>query len=204
MRALLLALALFAGVAHGAGFFTGGASIPGSVGNGNILINSSGVIGDGGANSTIPTPTVGDLACAASGTTWQSLADVATGSVIVSGGVSTCPTYSASPTLTNVTANAHFKSAGTTPPTAGACGTSPAIGAGSSDHGITITVGTGGVATSCAVNFGVAFANAPACVAQNNTDKVAYSIVTATGTVTITATAAFTAGSKFTIVCMGI
>jgi hypothetical protein len=95
----------------------------------------------------------------------------------------------------------HFRSEAATVPTMGACGTSPSVTG--SDHGATITVGTGGVATSCAMNFGVAFTAAPACVAQNNTDKVAYSIVTAPGSVTIAATAAFTASSKFYVVCMG-
>ena len=60
-----------------------------------------------------------------------------------------------------------------------------------------VTVGTGGAATSCAVSFGTAYANAPVCVAQNDTDKVAYSMSPSTSGITVTATAAFTASSKF-------
>jgi hypothetical protein len=87
-------------------------------------------------------------------------------------------------------------------PTIGACGTSPSVAG--SDDAMVVTVGTGGVATSCAANFGTAYiTNPPVCIAQNNTDKVAYSIVTALGSVTISATAAFTAGSKFYVLCKG-
>lgn len=85
-------------------------------------------------------------------------------------------------------------------PTIGACGTNPSLVG--SDNGMVLTVGTGGAATTCAATFSRTYANAPACVAQNNTDRVAYSIATTTTTVTITATAAFTAGSKFHVVCM--
>jgi hypothetical protein len=87
-------------------------------------------------------------------------------------------------------------------PTMGACGTSPSVIG--TDDAMTVTVGTGGAATSCAVNFGTAYVtNPPSCIAQNNTDRVAYNITTAIGSVTITAAAAFTASSKFNILCKG-
>jgi hypothetical protein len=66
-----------------------------------------------------------------------------------------------------------------------------------------VTVGTGAVATSCAVNFGNTWTTAPVCVAQNDTDKVGYSIVSTTGVVTVTAAAAFSASSHLNIICMG-
>lgn len=87
-------------------------------------------------------------------------------------------------------------------PTVGACGTSPSIAG--SDSGMIMTVGTGGVATTCAVNFSAAWSTPPSCVAQNDTDRVAYSIAVTTTAITITATAAFTAGSKFNIICVGL
>lgn len=93
-----------------------------------------------------------------------------------------------------------FVSSGGTP-VMGACGTTPAVAG--SDSGMQITVGSGGVATTCAVTFSSAFGAAPACVAQNNTDRVSYSVVTSTTVLTITATAAFTAGSIFHVVCIG-
>jgi hypothetical protein len=91
--------------------------------------------------------------------------------------------------------------AGGTAPSMGACGTSPSVAG--ADEAMLITVGTGGSATTCAVTFGTNFATAPICVAQNNTDRVAYSMVTTTSTLTITATAAFTASSKFHVLCRG-
>jgi hypothetical protein len=56
----------------------------------------------GGTN--IGSYTIGDLIYASGTTTLAKLADVATGSVLVSGGVGAAPAYSASPTLTSVTA----------------------------------------------------------------------------------------------------
>lgn len=87
-------------------------------------------------------------------------------------------------------------------PAMGACGTSPSIVGG--DSAMRITVGSGGAATSCAATFNRTWTAAPACVAQNNTDRVAYSMVTTTTTLTITATAAFTAGSIFHVHCIGV
>lgn len=86
-------------------------------------------------------------------------------------------------------------------PTMGACGTSPLVAG--KDSAMFVTVGTGGVATSCAVTFAVAWGNPPVCIAQNDTDRVAYSIVTTTTAVTVTAAAAFTASSNFHILCIG-
>lgn len=86
-------------------------------------------------------------------------------------------------------------------PSMGTCGSSPSVAG--TDTAMLVTVGTGGAATSCAVNFGTAWGTAPVCIAQNNTDKVAYSISTSTSAVTITAAAAFTASSKFYVLCTG-
>ena len=56
----------------------------------------------GGTNLT--SYTVGDLVYASGATTLAKLADVATGSVLVSGGVGVAPSYSASPSVTSLTA----------------------------------------------------------------------------------------------------
>ncbi len=88
-------------------------------------------------------------------------------------------------------------------PSMGSCGTSPSVAG--TDNAMLVTVGTGGSATSCAISFGSTWAtNAPNCVAQNDTDIVAYKIATTTGGVTISASAAFTASSKFHVLCMGM
>lgn len=104
-------------------------------------------------------------------------------------------------TATDVSAP-KFRARGGTTPTMGACGTSPSVAG--NDSAMLVTVGTGGAATSCAVTFASTWTTAPVCNAQNDTDRVAYSIVTTATTVTITATAAFTASSKFHLVCLGV
>lgn len=87
-------------------------------------------------------------------------------------------------------------------PTMGACGTLPSVAG--TDNAMSVTVGTGGAATSCAVSFGSTWAgNTPVCVAQNDTDIVAYKVSTTTTGVTVTASAAFTASSKFQVLCIG-
>ena len=63
-------------------------------------------VANGGTN--LASYAVGDLLYASGTTTIAKLADVATGSVLVSGGVTTAPAYSATPTVTSVTANAHL------------------------------------------------------------------------------------------------
>lgn len=91
---------------------------------------------------------------------------------------------------------------GSTPTIGGAaCGTTPSISG--KDSAMKITVGSGGAATTCAVSFGATWTNPPTCIAQNDTDRVSYSMVTTATALTITATAAITAASKFHVICMG-
>jgi len=52
--------------------------------------------------------TIGDLLYASSTTALSKLADVATGSVLVSGGVGVAPSYSSSPTITGTTTSGYF------------------------------------------------------------------------------------------------
>lgn len=58
------------------------------------------------ANLLIASQAIGDLLYASSTTAWTRLADVATGSVLVSGGVGAAPAWSASPTLTGTLTSA--------------------------------------------------------------------------------------------------
>lgn len=96
-------------------------------------------------------------------------------------------------------AGRHILAGGT--PVIGTCGTSPSIvGA---DNGMTITIGTGGTADACGATFSVAWTNAPACVAQSDTDILPLKIVTTTTTVIVTKASPFTASSKLHVVCMG-
>ena len=84
----------------------------------------------------------------------------------------------------------------------GACGTTPSVVG--NDMAMEITVGTGGVATSCAVTFANAWlTNAPQCIAESDTDIVAIKSVETTTTATFTVAAAFTASSKLEVLCFG-
>ena len=80
-------------------------------------------------------------------------------------------------------------------------GTSPSITG--TDSAFTVTIGTGGIATSVEVTFATAYANAPVAVAQSDTDIVAFKVAPLTNKVTITAVAAFTAGSNIDCICIG-
>jgi hypothetical protein len=87
------------------------------------------------------------------------------------------------------------------PTIASGFGTSPSIAGG--DDGGRITVGTGGTASTGAITFGVAYATAPACVANNETTISLVQATTTTTTLTLTSSAPFTAGDKLTWVCRG-
>jgi len=96
----------------------------------------------------------------------------------------------------------HLIHEGTSPTITAGGGTNPTIVG--KDEAFEVTVGTGGVATSVEVTFGHAFTtNAPICVAQSDTDIVAFKCVTTTTKVTITAALAFTAGSILHVMCRG-
>jgi hypothetical protein len=81
-------------------------------------------------------------------------------------------------------------------PTLGTCGTG-SVNAASTDFAGTAT-STG--ATSCQINFGTAFANAPFCVAADTTRAATLQVVPATGSVTVSG---LTAADVFTWICIG-
>jgi hypothetical protein len=90
--------------------------------------------------------TIGDLVYASGATTLSKLADVATGSVLVSGGVGVAPAYSATPTLTSLTAAAHY--GGTA--VSSTLTLQSTTGVGSSDS-IVLKVGNNGATTALSV-----------------------------------------------------
>lgn len=163
----------------------------------------------------LSTAAIGDIMYASATTpTWARLADVATGSVLVSGGVNTAPAWSASPTLTSLTVPSmlgaftqfgsgagtpsHIASGQTTVPSVATCGTGAAL-AGSTDTAGQVHA-TG--ATACTMSFNVAYTSQPFCVATNNTTaasslKLAY--VAATGFTV----SGMTSGDTFSYVCVG-
>lgn len=92
----------------------------------------------------------------------------------------------------------------------GTCGTSPAI-AGKA-HAFRITVGSGGTATTCGVDFNQTFANAPVCTVSGNAQTINTKLVLQISTtqltvVSVSVTAgtalAFSASDVLTILCRG-
>ena len=79
---------------------------PSSATTGAVTVAGTLVAANGGTGQS--SYTIGDLLYASSSTALSKLADVATGSVLVSGGVGAAPAYSATPTLTSLTAPSHF------------------------------------------------------------------------------------------------
>lgn len=73
-----------------------------AINDGGVDINLTGLYTGGIA---LTSQAIGDLGVASSSTQWARLADVAVGQVLVSGGVGVAPAWSATPTLTTVTAN---------------------------------------------------------------------------------------------------
>lgn len=92
----------------------------------------------------------------------------------------------------------HATYLGTSPTITAGGGTSPSIVG--KDQAFTVTIGTGGIATTFTVTFANAFTNAPPAHANSDTDIVALKVATTTTTVVVTATAAFTAGSKVHVI----
>ena len=86
-------------------------------------------------------------------------------------------------------------------PSMGACGTSPSV-AGTSSAG-TITIGTGGAATSCAITFAAAWATAPACVSNHQGAILVTRSISTTTTLTIDAATPLTASGKLDYICVG-
>ena len=68
------------------------------------LATLSGVVPVASGGTGLTSYTVGDLIYASGTTTLSKLSDVATGAVLVSGGVGNAPSYSATPTVTSITA----------------------------------------------------------------------------------------------------
>lgn len=100
-----------------------------------------------------------------------------------------------------ISVNQHAVHLGTSPTITAGGGTSPSIVG--KDEAFLVTIGTGGTATNFTVTFANAFANAPVCCANSNTDIVAFKVSSTTTTVTVTATAPFTASSKVNVICRG-
>lgn len=104
-----------------------------------------------------------------------------------------------------VTDNLTFNSAHTiytassTAPAVSACGVSPSITG--TDSSGTVTVGTGGLVSSCTVTFGTTWASTPRCFLNDETAIVVTKAVASTTVLTITTSAPFAASSVIDYHC---
>lgn len=113
------------------------------------LTNALGATYGGTGQSTV---TTGDLLYGSGTNTWGKLADVATGSVLVSGGVGVAPSYSSSPTIsTSITTPIHY--GGTT--ASSSLTLQSTSGAGTTDS-IIFKVGNAGATTALTIGTGTA------------------------------------------------
>lgn len=88
-----------------------------------------------------------------------------------------------------------------TSPGVSSCGTSPSISG--TDTAGAVTVGTGGVATSCTLTFGQAWSSTPHCIVNYQGAITVVSAVPTTTTVVFSSTAPFVAGSLVDYICVG-
>lgn len=125
-----------------------------------------------------------------------------TGAAAIAFGNGTAADTSAATSATNTNSSRFNATIGASPTVGGAaCGTTGSVTGKDSAH--IVTVGSGGTATTCVVTFSATWTNPPVCLAQNNTDRVSYTMATTATQYTITATAPFTAAGKFYVQCIG-
>jgi hypothetical protein len=150
------------------------------------------------------TSTAGDLVIWG---TKQQLKDGAGANISTTGNLSVGGTLgvTGATTLTGG-ANAQLNTHGTAPAvTSGSsnCGTAASVAG--NDNAFVITVGYSTNGGTCPVTFHATWANAPACVSQNQTSaaRPAYAITPTTTTLAVNASSTFTAGDLISVICLG-
>ncbi len=86
-------------------------------------------------------------------------------------------------------------------PGVSSCGSSPSIVG--NDIAGRITVGTGGLATSCTITFNQAWASDPICIVADESTSILLKPAATTGTLVISGALAFGAGDKLVYHCLG-
>lgn len=219
-------LSKLADIATGNVLLSGGVSTAPAWGKVSLTGAVVGTLGPTFGGTGLASYTTGDITYASSSTSLAALPDVATGAVLVSGGVATAPAYSASPTLTAVTAATITSSAAIrlvaladshTAPTIGSgFGTSPSVVASNGTAAFTINVGTGGSASAGVVSMPTA-TTGWACEVSDRTASAAntadkHTVQTATTTTTVTvqnqtissgAAAGWAASAVLQLMCRG-
>jgi len=101
-------LSRLADVATGNALISGGVGVAPAWGQISLTTTVTGTLPAANGGTGQSSYTVGDLLYASSTTALSRLSDVATGSILVSGGTSTAPAWSSSPTITGTTTSGYF------------------------------------------------------------------------------------------------
>lgn len=100
-----------------------------------------------------------------------------------------------------ISVGAHLVSVGAAPTITANCGTGPSVVG--TDQSGKITVGTGGLDTSCELTFNQAWTNPPPCVAGDESTSLLLRGNSTTTTLTITAATPLGAGDEISYICFG-
>lgn len=159
---------------------------------GDVTLSTKNIITDTSTGTKIGTGTTQKLGFFNATPVVQQTGDVAT--ALSNLGLVTSPTVSSN------TVSGQLRATGSAP-TVGSCGTSPSISG--TDTAGAVTIGTGGVATSCTITFNAAWTNAPHCFANDKTEIVAVSFSsTSTTTAVLSKTTPFAASSVIDYFCV--
>lgn len=100
-----------------------------------------------------------------------------------------------------ISVGAHLVSVGATPTITANCGTGPSVVG--TDQSGKITVGTGGLDSSCTLTFNQAWANAPPCIVGDETTSLLLTGASTTNDLVITAATPLGAGDTISYICLG-
>lgn len=165
------ALSKLADIATGNALISGGVATAPAWGKIGLTTHVTGTLGATNGGTGLASYTTGDLLYASSGTSLAALADVAVGSVLVSGGVGTAPAWSANPRVSTLLLGANLALSSATPTISSGFGTSPSVTAGTA-AAFRVDVGTGGTATAGVIGLPTA-ATGWNCYVENVTATAA-------------------------------
>lgn len=170
------ALSKLADTSTGNALISGGVGVAPAWGKIGLTTHVSGTLGATNGGTGQASYAVGDLLYANSTTTLAKLADVATGSVLISGGVSTAPSWSSSPIVSSLRLGTNIALSSTAPTIGSGFGTGAAFATGSTATSFHLNVGTtpgmNGVITlpAAANDWNCAVHNITTAAAHTNAD----------------------------------
>jgi len=186
-------LSRLADVATGNVLLSGGVGVAPSWGQVSLTTAVTGTLPAANGGTGQSSYTIGDLLYASTTTALSKLADVATGSVLVSGGVGNAPSYSASPTLTtSLTTPLHI--GGTT--ASSTLTLESTSGAGTTDS-IIFKTGSQSIAMTIDTSQNVGIGTTPTSGSQLSTIQTTYGIFGGSSQININSNAYYNGGWKY-------